>query len=442
MELFSRILSYLSGFFGLWTLVKSPPGTIGGMVWLPKLWAGAWAPFLAIAGVAGALLGWSTGEIGPVLAGLAGAALGLRHTFMVTASHDHFAQVFGEDWADHIPPDLKKRLSPSRYRLIQPAPPAVTLQRNVDLGRSGGTDEPLLCDIWSPPEGVANTGLGIIYFHGGAWQALDKDFLNQPLFRRLAGQGHVVMDVAYSLAPGADLNRMLGDVKQAIAWMKSHAGEYGIAPDRIVLMGVSGGAHLALMAAYAPDHPAFQAVSPRADMSVRAVVSMFGVTDMSAFFQEYGRATRKQPEYSSEITDDLRPRIYDRTWLDKFMTRSRVFPAYRHGNMPGGALLLVYLLGGTLKEIPEVYRQASPIAHVGPHCPPTLHIYAEHDFVIAASHGRKLHKALNAAGVASVYLEFPESVHAFDQYFGVSRRIAPAAQAATYDIERFLALML
>jgi hypothetical protein len=40
-----------------------------------------------------------------------------------------------------------------------------------------------------------------------------------------------------------------------------------------------------------------------------------------------------------------------------------------------------------------------------------------------------------------VYIEIPETVHGFDQYFGVSRRVAPAAQSATYDIERFLAVM-
>jgi acetyl esterase/lipase len=250
------------------------------------------------------------------------------------------------------------------------------------------------------------------------------------------------MDVAYSLAPGADLNRMLGDVKQAIVWMKIHAREYEIDPDRIVLMGVSGGAHLALLAAYAPGHPAFQLVSPSADMSVRAVISMFGVTDLSAFFQEYGQTNPKQPEYSTQISDALRPHVYNKTWLDKFMTRTRAFPAYRHGNMPGGALLLVYLLGGTLKEIPDVYRQASPIAHVGPHCPPTFQISDEYDFVVEASHGRRLHEALCKDGVKSIYLEFPESVHGFDQYIGVSRRVAPAAQSATYDIERFLALMV
>jgi acetyl esterase/lipase len=334
------------------------------------------------------------------------------------------------------------RLWTKRYCLVQPAPPSVPGQRDVVLGQSGTTNESLLCDIWEPPMGTPRTGLALIYFHGGAWQALDKDFLTQPLFRRLASQGHVIVDVAYSLAPGADLNQMLRDVELAIVWVKSHSDELQVDPDRVVLMGVSGGAHLALLAAYAPDHPALQHTDPAVDMSVRAVISMFGVTDLGAFFVEYGESNPKQPEFSSQITDDLRPRIHDKTWLDKFMTRSRVFPAYRHANMPGGALLLVGLLGGTLKEIPDVYRLASPIVHVGPHCPPTLQICAEDDFFADVSHGRRLHQALCKAGATSVYVEIPEAVHGFDQYFGVSRRVAPAAQSATYDIERFLALMV
>jgi acetyl esterase/lipase len=74
--------------------------------------------------------------------------------------------------------------------------------------------------------------------------------------------------------------------------------------------------------------------------------------------------------------------------------------------------------------------------------PATLIIAAEDDFVVDVSQGRRLHTALSEAGAASIYIEFPNSVHGFDQYIGVSRRVAPAAQAATYDIERFLALMV
>jgi acetyl esterase/lipase len=442
MEFSSRIISYFSLFFCLWTLVKSPPGVWGGAIWLPKLWAGAWAPFLAMLGFIGANLGWISKDYFTVLAGLLAAALGIRHTIIVTRPLNHFDLTFGDNWEDHIPSDLRARLSTKRYRLIQPVPSVVPGQRNVDLGKSGKTDESLLCDIWEPPRGVPHSGLALIYLHGGLWQALDKDFLTQPLFRRLAGQGHVIMDVAYSLAPGADLNRMLGDIKQAIVWMKSHAGELGIDPGGIVLMGVSGGAHLALLATYAPGHPAFQPVNLSVDMSVHAVVSMFGIADLSTFFQEYARSNPRQPEFSSQITDDLLPRLFNRTWLDKLMTRTRAFPTYRYGNLPGGALLLVNLLGGTLNEIPEVYRQASPIVYAGPQCPPTLIIAAEDDFVVDVSQGRRLHTALSEAGAASIYIEFPNSVHGFDQYIGVSRRVAPAAQAATYDIERFLALMV
>jgi acetyl esterase/lipase len=442
LEYSSRILSFISLFFCLWTIIKSPPGVWGGVVWLPKLWGGAWAPFLAVLGFIGANLAWISRDYITVIAGLLAAVLGIRHTMLVTRGQDHFARVLGEKWEDRISPGLRARLVSKRYRFIQPAPPVIPGKRNVDLGKSGKTDESLVCDIWQPPQGVPPTGLAVIYFHGGLWQALDKDFLTQPLFRRLAGQGHLVMDVAYSLAPGADLARMLGDVKQSIVWLKAHSHEYAIDPDRIVLMGVSGGAHLALLAAYAPGHPLFQQVSPSVDMSVRAIISMFGITDMVTFFREYARSNPRQPEFSSQITDALRPHIFNRTWLEKLMTRTRAFPAYRYGNMPGGALLLVNLLGGTLKEIPGVYRQASPITYAGSNCPPTLLIAAGDDFVVAVSQGRGLHKALTDAGAKSIFIEFPGSVHGFDQYIGVSRRIAPAAQSVIYDIERFLALMV
>ena len=442
MKNLARFLSFLSAFAGLLLFFRSPTGVLGGAMWLPKLLAGAWAPFLALAGGLGAVIGWLGKDRKAAWVGILGALLGIRHTVRVTAPHDHFSQAFGVDWEARIPPELRFRLPKSRYRLIQPGFPPVPGLRDVQIGISGAAQEPLLCDIWEPPAHVPHTGLAVIYLHGGLWQAVDKDFLTQPLFRRLAFQGHVIMDLAYSLAPGADMKRMLGDVKQSIAWMKDHSARYGVDPGRIVLAGEAGGAHLALLAAYTPDHPAFQPAGLEADTSVRAVVSIAGITDLVAFFHEYGKTNPKQPEYSSQITDDLRPRVYDQTWLDQFLTRSRLFPAYRHGNMPGGPLLLVYLLDGTLKEAPEAYRQASPIFHAGVHCPPTLQLVGDNDFIVSVSHGQRLHQALRQAGVPSIYIELPDTVHAFDLYFGVSRRISPAAQAATYDIERFLTLLV
>ncbi len=52
---------------------------------------------------------------------------------------------------------------------------------------------------------------------------------------------------------------------------------------------------------------------------------------------------------------------------------------------------------------------------------------------------RTLHQALRAAGVRSVLVEFPSIDHAFDL---VLPQVSPVAQAATYDVERFLVLMV
>jgi acetyl esterase/lipase len=440
MRTLARVLGYGSALVAVLLVVPSPRGIAGGIAWLPKLWAGAWAPFAAIAGGLGALVGLFRGEGGAVLAGLFGALASVRHTVRLTAEHGEFDAAFGPDWQERIPAELRARLSASRYRLVQPAPPEAVRSADVVIG-SWGAGRPLLGDLWRPPAGVSASGLAVVFLHGGLWQALDKDFLSRPLCRRLAGQGHVILDVAYPLAPEADLAQMVDAVGQAVGWLRAHARVNRVRPDRIVLMGAAGGGHLALLAAYASGDPGPDASGATLAPPVRAVVSVSGITDLAAFFVEYGRTNPRQPRSSAGITDDLRPRRRDATMIDRALTKARVFPPYRHGNMPGGPLLLVDLLGGTPDEVPGAYRLGSPIAHVRPGCPPTLQVMGDDDFVVDVSHGRRLHAALLEARVPSALVELPDTVHGFDQYFGVSRRLAPAAQAATYDIERFLALM-
>jgi len=50
----------------------------------------------------------------------------------------------------------------------------------------------------------------------------------------------------------------------------------------------------------------------------------------------------------------------------------------------------------------------------------------------------RLHQSLQTAGVKSIYLEYPNTGHGFDL---ILPRLSPAAQAATHDVERFLALV-
>jgi dipeptidyl aminopeptidase/acylaminoacyl peptidase len=93
-------------------------------------------------------------------------------------------------------------------------------------------------------------------------------------------------------------------------------------------------------------------------------------------------------------------------------------------------------LGGTPAEVPEMYDLASPITHANAECPPTLLLHGEHDFVMPPAAARRLHQILIEAGARSVLVMFPQTTHGFELFLP---QVSPAAQAATYDIDRFLA---
>ena len=251
-------------------------------------------------------------------------------------------------------------------------------------------------------------------------------------FAQLASQGHVIMDVAYTLAPKADLRGMVGDVKQAIAWLKDHASVYDVNPERLVLVGGSAGGHLALLAAYTPNHPGLPARGPcRPIPSVHAVVCYYGLSDMVETFHYL------QPEnglYSPAVLDRLNQAM---TRSEHHVKRARLLPEYSEWN--GLETWMINLFGGTPDEVPDQYALGSPATHVCSDCPPTLLIQGAHDFGGMVDQIRHLNRALRQAGVLSLYLEIPETEHAFDL---VLPQISPAAQTATYYTERFLALMI
>ena len=159
-----------------------------------------------------------------------------------------------------------------------------------------GEERQLLCDVWQPPEDVEPSKIAVVYMHGSAYHAGDKDFLTRPFFRHLAAQGHVIMDIAYRLCPEVDIFGMVDDVRYAVAWMKANAGEYGVNPERIVLGGGSSGGHLALLVGYTPGHPKLTSDDLNdVDTSVRAVFAHYGATDMRAVREQARRVIPDEP---------------------------------------------------------------------------------------------------------------------------------------------------
>jgi len=359
-----------------------------------------------------------------------GAVAAVRDVRRVTAPHPGFAQAFGVAWERAIAPEHQTGMLQRRWTWHLPAAPEARWQRDVPFWTLPDADRRLLCDLWQPPRGVAPSGLAVVYLHGGAWSLLDKDFFTRPFFRHLAAQGHVVMDVAYRLYPETDMLGMVGDAKRAIAWMKAQGPAYGVNPERVVVAGGSAGGHLALLAAYTPRDGALTPDDVgETDLSVRAVISCYGPTDLRAYYDHtrqniwghLGQATETHPP--SPLIRGVLGTSYERLGLGK----------------TGAVGAMEPLLGGRPETVPDRYALFSPTTHVQPGCPPTLLIQGKDDVIAPVTATNLLFEQLGAAGVPAVNIVFPHAEHGFDL---VLPRWSPAAQTALYYEERFLALML
>ncbi|HLN65523.1 MAG TPA: alpha/beta hydrolase, partial [Symbiobacteriaceae bacterium] len=294
----SLLLAILAIILLLWCalLYIRFPAPLGFLVIFPKLAAGAWAPFLAIAA---ALLSLVAGILRAPVPAVAGglAALGFAFAFhRLTAAFDGATVAFGAEWEQLLPAEKRAGMLPHRWVGRLPGSPEPRWRRNLPFWTIPGTDRALLCDLWQPPAGVQPSGLAYLYFHGSAWYIFDKDMGTRQLFRHLAAQGHVVMDVAYRLFPETDVAGMAGDVKRAIAWVKEHAAELGVDPARIVIGGSSAGGHLAQLVGYAPNHPDLTPADVAgADLSVAGVVSCYGPSDLRVCYQHTNQHKTTKP---------------------------------------------------------------------------------------------------------------------------------------------------
>src|SRR5580698_2073356 len=131
-------------------------------------------------------------------------------------------------------------------------------------------------DILQPSAPSLADRPGVIVLHGGGWvEGKKEDMLNLfclPFVRR----GMVVANVEYRLAASAPAPAAVNDVLKAAQWFSDHAAQYKVDRSKIVVMGGSAGAHLALMAAMTPPTAGFGPST-----KIAAVIDFFGIADVA-----------------------------------------------------------------------------------------------------------------------------------------------------------------
>jgi acetyl esterase/lipase len=411
-----RSISLIALILGGITLLRPRSGWGRLIFFIPKLFATTNITFIGLAALFSALFGWILFRDSRAL------VLGLL-AFLITARHIariiHNSLKFSKDIAGNRPggQNLREGMLPYPYLGSWRPPTGAEFRRDLQLDVNPSSGEPLLADLWLPPNEGNRSGVGLIYLHGSGWHYADKDFGTRPFFRHLCGQGHVILDLAYTLAPKADLFTMMADIKNTIVWLKTQAGELGISAEKTVIAGGSAGGHLALLAAYTSNHLQLNPPGLEKDTAVAGVISYYGPTNL-----------REQNNRFQELPGLTGKNRFERAFMGALEARFGFEPIPVHGLLPA-------FLGGTPDEVPDLYTLGSPLSHVGPSCPPTLLLQGLHDFSGAASQARNLYRSLKAAGCTACLIELPDCEHGFDLY---KPGRSPAAQAATFVTERFL----
>jgi acetyl esterase/lipase len=163
----------------------------------------------------------------------------------------------------------------------------ITTHTDIVFAEHDGTQ--LLGDLYLP-QGASKAPV-LIGVHGGGWQLGNRKFYNG-WGSYLARNGIAVFAIEYRLmAPGVKTYPgAVYDVRAAVQFVRAKAGELGLDPERIGLIGDSAGAHLSALVALAGSEPAFSTnykSDPYADVSpkVKAVVGFYGVYDLLAQWQ-------------------------------------------------------------------------------------------------------------------------------------------------------------
>jgi acetyl esterase/lipase len=215
-----------------------------------------------------------------------------------------------------------------------------------------GGEEELTLNVARPAEAEGVLPC-VVVIHGGAWRAGDKAAHNDQI-KEFARRGYVSATVGYRFCPKYPFPAQVEDVQCAVRFLRAHAKEYRIDPERIGAVGFSAGAHLSMMLGVLDDEDGLEGQGGWADQSskVRAVVSFFGPTDLLA--GDFGEASRG--------------------FLKDF-------------------------IGGTPAEKADAHRRASPVTYVNEGDAAMLLFQGTKDPLVPHTQAYAMVEALTAAGV-------------------------------------------
>lgn len=218
------------------------------------------------------------------------------------------------------------------------------VRRGIEYGQAGGAS--LQMDAYTPDgPGPFPT---VIIVHGGGWISGDRRYSVEPLFRPLEEAGIAWFSISYRLANNMGVfGAAIQDVQDAVLFVRSHAAQYNIDPDRIVILGESAGAQLASMAA----------LSPALKGMVKGVVALYSPSDLVTLAKT-----------SNRVPSELRRAVEGTPWAEFLLAGlQRLSPIYNiRSDMP--PFLLIHGTSDSLVPFEQSERMCERMKQAGATC--------------------------------------------------------------------------
>ena len=141
-------------------------------------------------------------------------------------------------------------------------------------------------DLYFPSGDFRSNRPAVVFIHGGGFTGGDKaEYRSASVSADLCRAGYVVVSCNYVLGPKSKEGvwpQNIADCRNAVRWVRAHAKELGVNPDKIAVAGGSAGGYLALMVGLSDDKTG-PGGDPTAKHSakVSAVIDMYGVVSFA-----------------------------------------------------------------------------------------------------------------------------------------------------------------
>ncbi|KAH7310042.1 Alpha/Beta hydrolase protein [Rhexocercosporidium sp. MPI-PUGE-AT-0058] len=313
--------------------------------------------------------------------------------------------------------------------LPTPSVPPLPVSKTCIYKTVGNMSIPLDIYLPAPKEDTGSDLHPIMLFiHGGAWLGSNRSDYCRPLFHEFLKLGFVVTSMDYRLRPETSLEGQLSDVRDVEGWLRSSLVEelrccgVEVNVGKIVVVGASAGAHLALLT------PKLWTTPPS------AILSMYGPTTLHSLpYHPRGRFSQRcslpctyetlaaatnyaHPPTEQQITqtgqDNYRPRsimarhLFERGIVAEFLVRGLVRGSDGQLGFPERGCVSKK----ELDEISPLYLCTQPAIKY----PPIYQIMGTSDDVFDTSHVHDFYAALTSLSIPAVKVLVPNVLHAFD----------------------------